>query len=84
MIVGLDCGDMVGGFFGEDFCKFRELFKEDNRGFCLLYSGSKFHGSGKSGHHWGSQDKVGISLNNPMEGLISFDLGNELVFGFVV
>ena len=79
MIVRSGWGDVVGEFFGEDFCKFRELFGEDSRGFCLFCSGSKFHGSGKSGHHWGSQDKVRVSLNNPMESSVSFGPGNELV-----
>ena len=75
---------MVGGFLGEDFCKFREFLGEDNRGFCLFCSGSKFCDSGKSGHHWGSQDKVEVSSNDPMESSISLGLGDELVFSFMV
>ena len=42
---------MVGGFLEEDLCKFEELFKEDNRGFCFFCYGGKFHSSGKSGQH---------------------------------
>ena len=84
MIVGLGQRDMVGGFFGEDFCKFREFFGEDNREFCLFCSGSKFHSSGKSSYYWGSQDQAGVFLDNPMESLVSLDSGNELVFCFMV
>ena len=53
---------MVGGFLGEDFCKLREFFREDNRGFFLFCSSSKFSSSGKSGHHWGSHNKVGTKF----------------------
>ena len=74
---------MVSGFLGEDFCKFRELFCENDRRFCLLCSSSKFHGSGKFGHYWGFQDKAGVSLDDPMESLVSFGLGNKLIFCFM-
>ena len=70
---------MISGFLGKDLCKFRELFGKDDRRFCLFCSGSEFHSGGKSGHYWGSQNKGGIPLNDPVEGLISFGLGNELV-----
>ena len=33
---------------------------------------------------WGSQDEVGVSLNDPVKSLISFGLGNELVLSLVV
>ena len=75
---------MISGFLREDFCKFRKLFGEDNRGFCLFCSSSEFCGSGKSGHHWESQDKVGVSLNDPMKSLISFGPDNKLIFDFMV
>ena len=75
---------MVSGFLGEDLCKFRELFRENNRGFCLFCSSSEFSNSGKSGHYWGVQDKAGIPSNDLVEGLISFGLDNELVLGLMV
>ena len=53
-------------------------------GFAFFCASGKFYSSGKSGHHWGSQNKAGISLNNPLEGSISFGLGDKLVFSFVV
>ena len=84
MVIRLGWGNMVSGFLEEDLCKLRELFREDNRGFCLFCSDSKFHSGGKSGHHWGSQNKVEVLLNDPVKGLISFGLGNELVLSLVV
>ena len=84
MVIRPGWGNMVSGFLGEDLCKFGELFEEDNRVFCLFYNGSKFCGSGKSGHHWRSQDKVEVFSNDPMESSVSFGLGDELVFSFMV
>ena len=75
---------MVGGFFGEDFCKFREFLGKGNRRFCLFCSSSKFCDSGKSGHHWGFQDKVGVFLDDPMEGLVSLGSGDELVLSLMM
>ena len=75
---------MVSGFLGEDLCKFRELFGENNRGFCLFCSSGEFCGSGKSSHYWKSQGKVGVLLNDSMKGLVPFGPDNELVFCFVV
>ena len=74
---------MISGFFGENFCKFGEFLGEDNWGFCLFCSSSKFYSSGKSGNHQESQDKVEVSSNDPMESSVSFGLGNELVFCFM-
>ena len=68
MVIRLGWGNVVGGFLGEDLCKFGELFREDNRGFYFFCSGSEFHSSGKSGHHQRSQDEAGVFLNDLMEG----------------
>ena len=84
MVVWLRWENMVDGFFGEDFCKLREFFGEDNRGFCLICVGSELGSSGKSGHYWGPQDEAGVSSNDPMESSISFGLGDKLVFSYVV
>ena len=84
MVIRPRWGNMTSGFLGEDLCKFGELFVEDNSRFSLFCSGSEFCGSGESGHHWGSQDNTGVSLDDPMESSISFCLGNELVFNFVM
>ena len=84
MVVRLRWGNMVSGFLGEDLCKFRELFGEDDRGFCLFCSSGEFCSSGKSGHYWGSQDKVGVLLNDSMKDSVAFGPGNKLVFCFMV